>query len=367
MQSQIITERQLDVEEKTVESFNKSIIQTFNTARKVISNSHLRFTIETILAQKMASRRRQILRKNGIHVPPVIIFSVTKRCNLKCKGCYAHAQKRYDKDISLERIKILFEEAKELGISIIVIAGGEPLMRPKILKTASLHREIIFPVFTNGMLINQAFALMLRYNKNIVPIISIEGSKEVTDSRRGTGMYEKIIQNMRLLKNNDIFFGASVTVTSKNIEEVTSRNFVSELGTLGVKTMVYVEYIPVDNGTENLVLSQKQKQLLKSRLDDLKESSKVVFINFPGDEDKFGGCLAAGRGFIHISQNGALEPCPASPYSDVKLSNCSLKEALNSKFLKKIRETPHSLIESTSGCALFDKEEWVKSLIQVQS
>jgi MoaA/NifB/PqqE/SkfB family radical SAM enzyme len=205
---------------------------------------------------------------------------------------------------------------------------------------------------------------MLRYNRNIAPMISLEGPREVTDDRRGAGMYDRVSRKMKLLKNNGVFFGASITVTTENMEQVTSDEFVSELCSLGVKAVVYVEYVPVDPETEHLVLGTERRAILDERLESLRRQNKAVFIGFPGDEEKLGGCLAAGRGFIHVSQSGAVEPCPASPFSDASLGGMSLKEALNSRLLKKIRETPLSLEESHSGCALYDKEKWVKSLVQ---
>ena len=177
-------------------------------------------------------------------------------------------------------------------------------------------------------------------------------------------MYAKVTKKMKLLKNNGVFFGVSITVTSENMEQVISDEFISELCSMGVKAIVYVEYVPVDPETERLVLGTERRSILDERLESLRKHNKAVFIDFPGDEEKLGGCLAAGRGFIHVSQSGAVEPCPASPYSDANLGNMSLKEALSSRLLKKIRETPLSLGESHSGCALFDKEEWVKSLVQ---
>ncbi|MES0325268.1 MAG: radical SAM protein [Candidatus Bathyarchaeia archaeon] len=365
IQTQIITEAELDVDRNTVDLFNDSIFKTFTAARKVIGNGELLpYAVKTIVAQRFASKRRLEWRKRGLHVPPAIIFSVTKRCNLNCKGCYAHAQHRQSTDISIERVSRLFDEAKELGTSIIVITGGEPLMRPEIIDLAYEYNDIIFPVFTNGLLINQTMALMLRYNRNIVPMISLEGPREVTDDRRGEGMYDRVSRKMKLLKNNGVFFGASITVTTENMEQVTSDEFVSELCSLGVKAVVYVEYVPVDPETEHLVLGTERRAILDERLESLRRQNKAVFIDFPGDEEKLGGCLAAGRGFIHVSQSGAVEPCPASPFSDASLGGMSLKEALNSRLLKKIRETPLSLEESHSGCALYDKEEWVKSLVQ---
>lgn len=362
MQTQIITE--VDVDRDTVDLFNDSIFKTFITARKIIGNGELRqFAVKTIVAQRNASRRRLSWRKRGIHVPPAMIFSVTKRCNLNCKGCYHHAQHRQSIDLPIERVSRLFEEAKELGTSIIVIAGGEPLTRPEILDEACEYRDIIFPVFTNGVLIDQSMAMMLKYNRNIVPFISLEGPKEVTDERRGEGMYDMVTRKMKLLKNNGVFYGASITITSENMEQVTSDEFVSELCSLGVKAVIYVQYVPVDPETEYLALGIEMRAILVERLESLRKKNKAVFIDFSGDEEKLGGCLAAGRGFIHISQSGAVEPCPASPYSDVSLKDVSLKEALKSRFLRRIRETPHSLVESASGCALYVKEEWVRSLV----
>jgi len=364
MQTQIITEAELDVDMNTVDLFNDSIFRTFTTARKVVGSGELLpHAVRTIVSQRNASKRRLVWRKRGLHVPPAMIFSVTKRCNLNCKGCYEKAQHRQGTDIPIERVSRLFEEASELGTSIIVIAGGEPLTRPEILDEARHYSDIIFPVFTNGVLIDQGMALMLRYNRNIVPIISLEGPRKVTDERRGEGMFDLVARKMKLLKNNGVFYGASITVTSENMEQVTTDEFVSELVRLGVKAVVYVQYVPVDPGTEHLVLGIEMRAILEERLETLRKQNKAVFIDFPGDEDKLGGCLAAGRGFIHISQSGAVEPCPASPYSDVSLNDASLKKALRSSLLKRIRETPHSLLESASGCALYDKEGWVKSLI----
>ncbi len=364
METQNIPEARLDVDKGTVDMFNESIFSTFKTARSIVSDTTLLpFAVRTLISQRNAAKRRMNWRKKGVHVPPVIILSATKRCNLNCKGCYHHAHALSQQDISIERVSQMYDEAKELGTSVIVIAGGEPLMRPEIIDAARYYHDIIFPVFTNGLLIEQSLALMLKYNRNIVPIISLEGPGEVTDERRGLGMYDRVMKKMKLLKNNGVFFGASITVTNENMVQVTSPEFVSELTRAGVKAVVYVEYVPVDRSTEHLVVGLEKRPLLEAQIESLRNQFKVVFIDFPGDEEKMGGCLAAGRGFIHVSQSGAVEPCPASPYSDTNLSEISLKEALNSDLLRKIRETPHSLIESPSGCALFDKEDWVKSLL----
>jgi MoaA/NifB/PqqE/SkfB family radical SAM enzyme len=345
--------------------FNSSILGTFRTAKNLVSNTTLLpAAVKAIKNQRNASKRREQMLVDGLQVPPMIIYSVTKRCNLRCVGCYHHAQHRENTDISSSRIRTLLEEASELGISIIVLAGGEPLMRKDLLDIVSDYPEIIFPVFTNGVMIDEKIIDKFRKNRHIVPIISIEGLKEETDNRRGTGIYSMILERFQMLDEANIFYGVSITVTQENLQTVTDDMFVRELCEKGVQVMVYVEYVPVETGTENFVLTIDQREKLEKRLESLRRENNALFINFPGDEKKLGGCLAAGRGFLHISQDGSVEPCPASPFSDTNIKETALKDALTSKFLKTIRDEPHSLENSQSGCALFDKETWVRSLIQ---
>lgn len=79
----------------------------------------------------------------------------------------------------------IFDEATEIGIGFILLAGGEPFMRMDIIKQAGKKRNILFPVFTNGTLIDNTHIKFLEENRNIIPIISMEGGKEKTDNRRG--------------------------------------------------------------------------------------------------------------------------------------------------------------------------------------
>jgi MoaA/NifB/PqqE/SkfB family radical SAM enzyme len=97
-------------------------------------------------------------------------------------------------------------------------------------------------------------------------------------------------------------------------------------------------------------------------MDSLRRRNRVLFVAVPGDEKQFGGCLAAGKGFVHISAEGNVEACPFAPYSDSNLRNMSLREALQSRLLKAIRDNQESLQEGQGGCALWDRREWVQSL-----
>ncbi|TFH23875.1 MAG: radical SAM protein, partial [Bacteroidia bacterium] len=311
--------------------------------------------------QKKQLARRNKAESDQLMIPPVMIFSITKQCNLKCKGCYA--AKRMDQgteELTVERISQLFGEASELGVGVIMIAGGEPLMRPEILWAASEHRNIIFPVFTNGLMLNEGSLAYFKHHRNLVPILSIEGNRHFTDRRRGKGVYTQLISTMEKLKQSRRLFGVSLTLTRENFEEVTDSAWLEQHHKLGSSLFFLVEYVPQSEADMDLCLTESQKELLPATLESLRKQMPALFVSLPGDESQYGGCLAAGRGFIHVSADGSLEPCPLAPYSDINVRNISLKEALQSRFLNLIRESHHLLGEAKGGCTLWENRPRVE-------
>jgi len=320
------------------------------------------FFMQTLRWQRKAAKTRLNWDKKGVHVPPIIVLSVTSECNLHCQGCYHQAlRSASESEMSDERLDRLMAEAKELGVSFMVIGGGEPLTRPIILDLAEKYPAIMFLVFTNGLLIDEAVIKKMSENRNIVPLISLEGHENNTDKRRGAGVYQQALNAMAKLKEKGIFWGSSLTMTRANFADVTDENFIGRLVESGCKLFMLVEYTPVKKGTEDWVLTSEQKTELLRKRDLFRKKYPAVFIALPWDEEEIGGCLSSGRGFVHISAEGNVEPCPFVPYSDTNLKHVSLKDALQSKMLKTIREN-HEQLEETHGCALWEKREWVKSL-----
>jgi MoaA/NifB/PqqE/SkfB family radical SAM enzyme len=131
----------------------------------------------------------------------------------------------------------------------------------------------------------------------------------------------------------------------------------------GARVMTFVEYVPMACDTEDLVLTPQQKKDLQVVLSEYNRNLPALFLSFPGDEDTYGGCLAAGRGFVHVSPSGDLEPCPAAPYSDANLTSVSLEEAFASRLLCRLREKPEYLTETAGGCALRANPAWVEDLV----
>lgn len=319
---------------------------------------------------KKAAEIRQSYDKKGHNIPIFLIASITSSCNLHCRGCYSRANESCSDETPQNQLSAddwdeIFKQAREIGISFIVLAGGEPMLREDVIIKASNYPEILFPIFTNGTIINNEYLELFDKNRNLIPILSIEGDETTTDSRRGDGIYAQLINTMDLMKKQDIIFGASLTFTKENLESLISDDYIEELHALGCKVIFFIEYVPVDETTLNLAPNDEQRMILLDKIDNLrKKYSDMLFMSFPGDEKSSGGCLAAGRGFFHINSHGEAEPCPASPYSDINVKETSLLDALNSKLFKALRNGDLLLDEHEGGCVLFENKDKVEKLLE---
>lgn len=328
------------------------------------------FILKYSLSSKEAKKKRESFERNGESFPAFLISSITSSCNLFCKGCYARANNScgegsQKQQLSTDKWESIFKEAKELGIPFILLIGGEPLMRRDVIEKAAEVKEIMFPIFTNGTKLKDEYIKLFDRNRNLVPMLSIEGDKKQTDARRGEGTYDILMDVMDKLHEKGILYGASITVTTENVRTVTGSAFFDNLYNKGCHGLIFVEYVPVTEATKYLAPTDIEREILECEQQKLREQYKdAIFISFPGDEKYAGGCLAAGRGFFHISVDGYAEPCPFSPHSDTSLKNCTLREALNSPLFKKLNETGMLLGEHDGGCLLYEKEEEVKNLLK---
>lgn len=341
-----------------------------NVVKASIKNPReIAFVLKYAISSNEAKKKRKKFQRKGENIPTFLISSITSNCNLFCKGCYARANKScgeglQDKQLSNEKWENIFKEAKELGIPFILLIGGEPLMRREVIEKAAQVKEIAFPIFTNGTMIQEEYIELLDKNRNLVPMLSIEGDKGQTDGRRGEGTYDMLMNVMDKLNKKGILYGASITVTTENVRTVSSKAFFDNLYNKGCRALIFVEYVPVTEETKKLAPTDIERKILECEQKKLREQyQNAIFLSFPGDEKYSGGCLAAGRGFFHINVDGSAEPCPFSPHSDTNLKNCTLRKALKSPLFRELNETGMLIGEHDGGCLLFQKENEVKNML----
>ena len=331
------------------------------------------FMLRFAAASKVATKKRERAEEAGEHVPPFLIASITSQCNLHCAGCYSRCNEATVdaapvSQLSGEEWLRIFREADEMGVSFILLAGGEPMLRSDVIEAAGKTPSILFPIFTNGTYIGERYFTLLEQCRNLLPIMSIEGERETTDARRGEGIYDQLIANMDELHRRGLIFGASVTVTKENYKEVASAVFLQKLADRGCKAVIFVEYVPVTEDSRELAPEDAEREYMRARIDDLRANHpEMVYIAFPGDEKSSGGCVAAGRGFFHINSHGGAEPCPFSPYSDVNIRDTSLKEAMHSPLFTALRRGDILMDDHEGGCVLYEKRDEVERIMAGQT
>ncbi len=288
-------------------------------------------------------------------IPLNLLIDPTSACNLQCKGCWA-ADYEKTQQLSYDTLDRICGEAVKLGIRDILMTGGEPLIRKKdLLKLCDAHRNISFGVFTNGTLIDEAFADEMQRLENINVFISIEGFREQTDFRRGEGTFDKVIRAMDLLRERDIGFGFSACYHAKNYKEVSSDEFLKFMQEKGAWLGWMFNYMPLGSDADvSLCCSPAQRAEVMERISHFYKKHHLVLIDMMNSGHKAYGCVAAGNGFAHINANGDLEPCAFCHYADTNIHNISLAEALRSPFFKQFRAAKPFSYNLLRPCPVMD-------------
>lgn len=191
----------------------------------------------------------------GLRVPPFLVLSVTSKCNLRCAGCYAGAVGTVTSSparagLDLHGWEKLVNEAIDLGVMAFLIAGGEPFLVPGIARLFSLNPDRLFLVFTNGTAIQERDFETLKRCSNTVVVVSIEGDRELTDLRRGRGVFEKTTGCLDRLAQAGVLTGIAVTVSAGNIEYWTKPENIDALIARSGALAMFIEEIPAA-GCEN--------------------------------------------------------------------------------------------------------------------
>ena len=269
--------------------------------------------------------------KYNCNVPWAILMDPTSACNLHCTGCWA-AEYGNKLNLTLEELDSIITQGEALGTYFYIYSGGEPLVRKKdIITLCERHPECAFLSFTNGTLIDEAFADEMLRVKNFVPAISVEGFEEATDFRRGEGTYASVLRAMKILKERKLLFGCSCCYTSKNVDSIGSEEYFDAMIDMGCKFMWLFTYMPVGVGaTTDLMATAEQREYMYHFVRDMRNKKALFTMDFWNDGEYADGCIAGGRRYLHINANGDVEPCAFIHFSDSNIREKTLLEALQS-------------------------------------
>lgn len=276
-------------------------------------------------------KQKENKQRYNCNIPWAILLDPTSACNLHCTGCWAAEYGNY-MNLSYEEMDDIVKQGKELGTYVYLFTGGEPLVRKKdIIRLCEAHPDCVFSTFTNGTLIDDAFADEMIRVKNFLPAISIEGFENATDSRRGDGTYQKIVRAMEILNSRKLPFGISCCYTRANAEVIGSEAFFDQMVEMGAKFAWFFTYMPVGKGAvTELMVTASQREMMYHKIREYRKTKPIFTVDFWNDGEYVGGCIAGGRSYCHINANGDVEPCAFIHYSDSNIREKTLLEAYRS-------------------------------------
>lgn len=329
---------------------------------RVLYNFFNSWVVDGILLGR--PKREKIAAELGVSVPSLILIDPTAACNLHCKGCWAGEYNKAD-HMEPELFSRIIGEARQLGICWIVLSGGEPFCYPNLLDVVAEHPDSVFMAYTNGTLINEKVADRLAELANFSPVFSLEGWREKTDARRGKGTFDKVIRSMDLLRERGVFFGASVTSMSDNIEELFSDEFIDFLVEKGVTYVWSFHYIPIGRQPDvELMLTPKQRLWMVDRVRELRKNKPILIADFWNDGEHTKGCIAGGRHYFHINAAGEVEPCAFVHFAVDNIRDKSLKEVLQNPLFKAYQKRAPFNDNHLAPCPIIDAPNALREIVQ---
>jgi len=155
---------------------------------------------------------------------PVVVWNITRSCNLKCVHCYAgSSDKKFKGELTTQEGKILLDDLAQFGVPVILFSGGEPLVRPDLVKLAqyAVGKGMRAVISTNGTLITRDKARQLKDVGLSYVGISIDGMQDVHDSFRGvSGAFKKAMEGISNCQEAGIKVGLRFTINKKNFMEI---------------------------------------------------------------------------------------------------------------------------------------------------
>ncbi len=155
---------------------------------------------------------------------PVVIWNLIRRCNLTCKHCYSiSADKEFAGELNLQEVFTVMEDLKRFRVPVLILSGGEPLLRPDIFEIAGRAKEMGFYVglSTNGTLIDQSNIRRIAATDFDYVGVSLDGIRQTHDQfRRLQGAFERSLAGIRLCRELDLKIGVRFTLTRDNVQDL---------------------------------------------------------------------------------------------------------------------------------------------------
>ncbi|MDI6827429.1 MAG: heme b synthase [Armatimonadota bacterium] len=293
--------------------------------------------------------------KSKEFLPKLVFWELTSACNLKCIHCRAvPSEKRSPDELSTSEAKVLIDQIASVAKPVLVLSGGEPLVRTDVFEIASYakSKELSVALATNGTLITQEVVQKIKESGIRRVSVSIDGPDSTSHDnfRRVSGCFDAALLGIENLKHESISFQINTTVTKQNIKNIQA--ILDLASSRGAAALHIFLLVPTGCGKEiaddEMIEPEEYEQVLNWLYDQSKES-KInlkatcaphylrimhqrahaegikITSETHGFEALTKGCLA-GSGVCFISSKGEVYPCGYLPVSAGNVRQTTFKE-----------------------------------------
>ncbi|MHC4566996.1 MAG: radical SAM protein [Planctomycetota bacterium] len=230
-------------------------------------------------------REGEVVPKKASERRPIVVWNITRACNLKCVHCYNDSSTRANDEVSTDEAKKVLDGLVEFGVPSVLFSGGEPLMRPDLFELIEYAsgRGLRTVISTNGTLIKADMAKKLKdYGVSYVGI-SLDGIGEINDKFRGVaGAFDDAVQGIKNCQDAGVRIGLRLTLTKKNVQDLESLFgfFESE----NIERACFYHFVPSGRGgkmaTEDLTHAQSREavDMIMAKTRQYKEAGKTTDI-----------------------------------------------------------------------------------------
>jgi len=308
-------------------------------------------------------KRLDFYNKHNVAPLATLMISPTLRCNMTCYGCYAGTHE-HRQELSFEEVDQVVAGSTDAGTNFIIILGGEPFILPWLLDLLEKYPSAAFQIFTNGLLIDDEKVERLAAMGNVAITIGVDGHRDQTDDRRGTGTYDKATAIMRKLSNAGVVVGFSAMLSTRNFKTIYSDEFLGAM----IENGAGYGWIPVALpqgracSDKDLILSQEQKKQIEVLANDARNRMPILLVDFYNDSRLTEGC-GAGRITAHVNANGDVEPCVLMPFAKDNIREKPFVDILRSGFFEGLRDINHRFCKESQTCMWVYKPKEVLNVI----
>jgi MoaA/NifB/PqqE/SkfB family radical SAM enzyme len=271
------------------------------------------------------AKRKRFRTKHGF-APDAYVVSVTNNCNLYCKYCFAKSGPGNSHDIDLNKLEIIIEELKrEFSIRFITVTGGEPF--PKVIELARRRKDITFNCYTNGTLLTAEVCEEIKLLGNIICSLSIVGNKEIHDTVRGAGNYDRIMEAVELLKSYSLIWGFSITESKYNYKMLTQNRFLDHIASFKPYFIRLIPYTPTGRSSDlDFLLSNEELDQIGNEITKFNSKYDIMTHDYINDPSMGITCMAGGIKSFLITENIQISPCVfIDEFIQLKIDNINNK------------------------------------------